>query len=118
MSNYQPDVWVIVKIEDTQDSRLTVYKVLAGWYGGYAGSDEWRLNSGIKSYVYDEKSGSIDFFGYSMSAYYCHTNNEKFSGLTSSIFANYVKQAESYSNVKITHISFDDFVKEFPHKIS
>ena len=40
MSVYNPDKWVIVKID--ADSEC-IYKVFACWYGGYAGSDSWRI---------------------------------------------------------------------------
>ena len=36
-----PDNWVVVKVGEG------IYKVLAGWSGGYLTSDSWKLNSGI-----------------------------------------------------------------------
>ena len=68
MSNYIPDRWVVVKISsDTVDP---IYKVFACWFGGYAGSDSWKLNSGItkattEGFVYS-------FEGSSGSVYECH----------------------------------------------
>jgi len=69
MSVYNPDKWVIVKID--ADSEC-IYKVFACWYGGYAGSDSWKLNSGItrvsrEGFVYS-------FEGASGSTYECHTD--------------------------------------------
>lgn len=68
MSEYHPDKWVVVKI--TGHDYPTLYKVFACWYGGYAGSDSWKLNSGItkatlEGYVYS-------FEGSSGSVYQCH----------------------------------------------
>jgi hypothetical protein len=68
MSEYIPDKWVIVKIDG--NNYPTIYKVFACWYGGYAGSDSWKLNSGItrvsrEGYVYS-------FEGSSGSVYECH----------------------------------------------
>lgn len=65
MSEYRPDKWVVVKIGDGN-----LYKVFACWYGGWAGSDSWKLNSGItkatlEGYVYS-------FEGASGSVYECH----------------------------------------------
>ena len=40
-----PDKWVVLKIEHEGN---IIYKVFASWYGGYLGSDSWKLNSGIK----------------------------------------------------------------------
>jgi len=68
MSDYIPDRWVVVKISsDTVDP---IYKVFACWFGGWAGSDSWKLNSGItkattEGFVYS-------FEGSSGSVYECH----------------------------------------------
>lgn len=74
MSEYIPDKWVVVKITGYEDREFKpVYKVFACWYGGWAGSDSWKLNSGItkatlEGYVYS-------FEGSSGSVYQCHVNN-------------------------------------------
>jgi hypothetical protein len=67
MSDYTPDRWLVVKIT-TPEERL--YKVFASWSGGYAGSDSWKMNSGITqaSLVNDH----WEFAGYSGSVYSCH----------------------------------------------
>ncbi len=44
-THYVPESWKIVKVTDP--STGTSHKrVLCSWYGGYCGSDEWRLSSG------------------------------------------------------------------------
>lgn len=68
MSTYNPDKWVVVKI--SSDLGAPVHKVFACWYGGWAGSDSWKLNSGItkatlEGFVYS-------FEGSSGSTYECH----------------------------------------------
>jgi hypothetical protein len=68
MSEYTPDKWVVVKI--TGNEYPTYYKVFACWYGGYAGSDSWKLNSGITR-VYEE-GHCFMFDGSSGSTYACH----------------------------------------------
>lgn len=68
MSDYHPDKWVIVKIGEEN-----LYKVFACWYGGYAGSDSWKLNSGITKVT---KEGFVySFEGSSGSTYHCHTDS-------------------------------------------
>jgi hypothetical protein len=68
MSEYTPDKWVVVKI--TSDKHPSVHKVFACWYGGYAGSDSWKLNSGITSAALE---GNVySFEGSSGSVYRCH----------------------------------------------
>ena len=70
MSEYIPDKWLVVKI--TGNDYPTYYKVFACWYGGWAGSDSWKLNSGItkatlEGFVYS-------FEGSSGSVYECHAD--------------------------------------------
>lgn len=68
MSVYTPDKWVVVRV--TTKSGEQVDKVLGGWYGGFAGSDHWRLNSGIESVK--ECNDRFEFYGYSGSVYVCY----------------------------------------------
>jgi hypothetical protein len=67
MSEYNPDKWVVVKI--TALDNPPVHKVFACWYGGYAGSDSWKLNSGITKATLFENC--FQFEGSSGSIYYC-----------------------------------------------
>jgi hypothetical protein len=68
MSEYIPDKWVVIKV--SSDKFPPIHRVFACWYGGWAGSDSWKLNSGItkvtlEGYVYS-------FEGSSGSVYHCH----------------------------------------------
>lgn len=65
---YTPDRWVVLDIDDGKGNKLQ--KVFAGWYGGYAGSDSWQMNSGITKVV--DEGEYFDFHGYSGSIYRCH----------------------------------------------
>jgi hypothetical protein len=71
MSEYIPDKWVVVKIEG-EEFPLT-YKVFGCWFGGYLGSNSWKMNSGIK-YV-SEGDKCYLFEGYSGSIYKCYQSN-------------------------------------------
>ena len=77
MTTYNPDKWVVVKIDGIggpviSNGHPPIYKVFACWYGGYAGSDSWKLNSGIISV---SREGNIySFEGSSGSTYKCHTD--------------------------------------------
>lgn len=63
---YTPDNWVIIKLKGDDP----LYRVLAGWSGGYASSDHWRMNSGITKV---EEDGDFYLFsGSSGSVYKCH----------------------------------------------
>lgn len=60
-----PDKWIVLKIGKDEP----IYRVFATWYGGYLGSDSWKMNSGI---VRVEEDGNYyKFYGYSGSCYNC-----------------------------------------------
>jgi hypothetical protein len=64
--NYFPDNWVVIRLNGDDPH----YRVLAGWTGGYAKSDSWRMNSGITSV--EDKGDTYIFYGSSGSQYICH----------------------------------------------
>lgn len=68
MSDYRPDNWVVLKIDYEGE---IIYKVLAGWSGGYLDGDAWRMNSGITE-VKADSDGYFFFYGSSGSCYQCH----------------------------------------------
>ena len=65
MSLYNPDKWMLIKIGGTDPH----YRVFGSWSGGYIGSDEWRMNSGIVRVEEDEENYRI--YGSSGSCYVC-----------------------------------------------
>ena len=68
MSDNKPDKWVVVRI--ARKDTPPIYKVFASWYGGYLGSDSWKLNSGIVRAYYE--GNCFVFDGRSGSTYICH----------------------------------------------
>lgn len=83
MREYVPDVWVILKI--SSEGHGTVNKVFAGWYGGYTGSDSWKLNSGIEKT--EDMGDHYLFTGATGSVYKCYKNSVKMSGYMSMILS-------------------------------
>ncbi len=88
MSEYTPDKWVVIEIamEGT-----TVQRILSSWYGGWTGSDSWRLSSGITaveeledSYIIKNESGSV---------YTCYKRRYGMSSYTAGILKDFKKQA-------------------------
>ena len=89
MSDYIPDKWVIVKIDG--NNHPTIYKIFACWYGGWAGSDSWKLNSGITSV---SKEGYVySFMGSSGSVYECHEDSYGTNFYGSSVLNNMIENA-------------------------
>lgn len=68
--HYYPDNWVVIKITENEE---TLYKVIAGWSGGYATGDSWRMNSGITKV--EEDTDSWGFYGHSGSCYVCYKDH-------------------------------------------
>jgi hypothetical protein len=90
VSEYIPDKWVVVKI--TGGEQPPIYKVFACWYGGYAGSDSWKLNSGItkatlEGFVYS-------FEGSSGSVYQCHKDIYGTNMYGHGVLSNMIEQAK------------------------
>ena len=79
--NYRPDRWVMLKISNDKE---TIYKILAGWSGGYLDGDSWKLNSGCTSV--EEDGDYYVFSGYSGSTYTCHKNGYGLTGMTSQVY--------------------------------
>ena len=88
MNIYTPDVWEVLEFYSPEYG--ITEKVLAGWYGGWAGAESWKLNSGITK---TEIVGDwIEFTGYTGSIYRCHKNSRKMSGYTMSIYNSFLDQ--------------------------
>ena len=101
MSDYTPDNWVVIKFTQQVKSGNTgygrtekvFYKVLAGWSGGYLGSDSWRLNSGIVDV--EETIDSLIFIGHSGSRYICNKTQERLRMNTAGIWKQMQEVSES-----------------------
>jgi hypothetical protein len=89
MSEYTPDRWLVLRIHTTKE---VLYRVFATWYGGYGGSDSWKLNSGIVSaQLVDSR---WEFSGLSGSVYSCHRDSYGNSGYGGSVLSNMISQAQ------------------------
>lgn len=88
MSNYNPDKWMLVKITGKDPH----YRVFGSWYGGYLGSDSWRMNSGITSMI--EEDDYYLFIGSSGSTYACHKDTYGASSYGMGIARKYEKDNE------------------------
>lgn len=83
MSYYNPDAWMLIKINGDDPH----YRVFGSWYGGYLGSDSWRMNSGITSML--EEDDNYLFIGSSGSTYACHKDAYGASSYTLGIAYSY-----------------------------
>jgi hypothetical protein len=90
MSEYTPDLWTIVRI--TSKDHPQIDKVVGSWYGGFGGSNEWRMNSGIERIEEHEKY--YDIYGYSGSVYKCYKGSQGWSAYTNMVINNMATQLE------------------------
>lgn len=79
--SYVPDKWVVVEITN---GTTKLRKVLAGWYGGYTGSDSWKLSSDINTIT--EFDDRYEFQNESGSTYICYKTRYGMTGLTASLY--------------------------------
>jgi len=106
MSEYCPDRWVVVKISGVESN--PVYKVFACWYGGYLGSDSWKLNSGITMATL--KGNIYSFEGSSGSVYECHKDSYGTSGYGYSVLEGMIdKVKETGTTIEILPVETNWF---------
>ena len=105
MSTYTPDVWVVLEF-DAPSLDVPLRKVFAGWYGGFAGSNSWKLNSGITNVRRDGEY--LEFDGYSGSTYRCHPHNYHMSSLMQGVLSHWLKDADERGDVTIRILSLDE----------
>ena len=100
----RPDTWVIVKINSKEYP--PVYKVLAGWYGGYTGANSWKMSSGLLRIEHREG----DTVGINASGSEYLLNGEpRLSGLTAGVLNSYM---EDLKTVGATIDIFEGFPTE------
>jgi hypothetical protein len=85
MKIHRPDTWVVLRIVSIKNSDEIFYRLLSGWTGGWARSDEWRLNSGITKM--EDAGTHWVIHGQSGSVYHCHKECYRLSSLTSGVYA-------------------------------
>ena len=93
---YIPDRWVVVELRSKTE---TIQKVLSSWYGGYLGSDSWRLSSGITQII--EKEDHYQIHNESGSVYECYKEAYGMSAYTSGIYQTWVNQQSEEVTIRI-----------------
>ena len=102
MSTYTPDRWQVVLLRGKDTS---IKKVFAGWYGGYASGDSWKLSSGIIGTK--EFEDRYEFLNYSGSLYICYKASQGMSGYMGSIMSNWVESSKEDPSVTIRLVDLE-----------
>jgi len=91
MIGYNPDKWIVVHI--TGKDIPPIDKIFACWYGGYHGSDSWRLNSGIAKVTTEDSS--FYFEGISGSYYECNKDSYGTNMYGSDVISRMIESAKN-----------------------
>ena len=101
MNAYTPDRWVIVEMDDNGEKWKRVF---AGWYGGYLGSDSWKMSSNIISTI--DKETHYEFHNESGSIYRCYKKSYGTTSYMHNIFNHFKSQESDIMKINIT----DDYI--------
>jgi len=88
MSEYIPDKWVM--LEFIRDGEPYGKKVFGGWYGGYLGSDSWKLSSGVVGI--EDRDDYWEVTNHSGSIYKCYKNRIGMSVYQSGVLNTWIKE--------------------------
>ena len=101
MTTYTPDAWVVLEI--SSDDTEPIRKVLAGWYGGYANGDSWKLSSGVTNTT--EYPDRYEFLNATGSLYVCYKQSQRLSGLTGSVLE-YWRNQTTENSIQIEMVEY------------
>lgn len=88
MSTYNPDRWTLLYVK-YPDEPEEVVRVYSGNYGGFAGSDTWKLSSEVE--VTEVEGDLMKFTTASGSVYTCHKNCYGMSGYMAGVYESIYK---------------------------
>ena len=83
--NYFPHKWVVIDYGKEVGFAPQRYAILAGWYGGFAGSDSWKRSSPVVEW--DFKEYGLDVSTESGSKYVLHKDIIGVTMLTQSLIS-------------------------------
>ena len=100
-SIYTPDRWELLKVESAQHG--TIYKILASWYGGFVGSNSWKISSGIERVI--EHDDHFELPQSSGSTYICYKGARGTSGLSYDVFTSMSSKLATSGSGSMTLLS-------------
>ena len=83
--NYFPHKWVVIDYGEEVGYAPQRYAILAGWYGGFAGSDSWKRSSPVVEW--DFKEDGLEVTTESGSKYVLHKGAIGVTMLTQSLIS-------------------------------
>lgn len=92
-----PDKWVVLRIVD--EDGTSTDKVLASYYGGFTGSNSWKLSSGTKEAF--EFEDYYEFHQHSGAIYRCYKNTYGMSMYTNSILYQWLEMLKEGMSITL-----------------
>jgi hypothetical protein len=86
----------------------SLIKLFASWDGGFAISEEWKLNSGVTHITPTEYGYSVH--GYSGSIYNIRNEQGRLNSYTHGVYRSIIKKMED-ANTPVREISLEDAVR-------
>ena len=83
--NYFPHKWVVIDYGEEVGFAPQRYAILAGWYGGFSGSDSWKRSSPVVEW--DFKEDDLEVTTESGSKYILHKGAIGVTMLTQSLIS-------------------------------
>ncbi len=93
-----PDKWLMVKITMIETDEV-LYKIFASWYGGFMGSNSWRMNSGVTKVTEDDKF--FYFAGHSGSLYQCDKQSYGANWFCQGVLNDYIERSKHLADIQI-----------------
>ena len=82
---YFPNKWVVIDYGEEVGLAPQRYAILAGWYGGFAGSNSWKRSSPVVEW--DFKEGGLEVTTETGSKYVLHESTIGVTMLTQSLIS-------------------------------
>lgn len=96
MTTYNPHSWVMLHMKTETEE---FHRVFAGWYGGFARGDSWKMNSGVQQIKEDAEF--YDVLGVSGSIYQLPKVCEKMSAYQMSVLNDFQARYESKATIVV-----------------
>lgn len=108
MSEYCPDRWVLLKVIHPEFG--ATYKVFATWFGGYCGSDSWKLSSGTTNVILDDEFEGLYYLPqYSGSTYLVRKENYGTNMYSHGVLNSWLKQLEGKPELGSIEVMDENF---------
>lgn len=114
MNVHTPDRWVIIRATSKEHPKID--KVLGSWYGGYGGSDAWRLSSGIVKIEECKPNDPYPHYlvhNHSGSTYMCYKKSVGMSVYTAGVAGNLFTQMEETGMGMMRVIPIEEILDEY-----